>query len=164
MDPVQWIRLAGLAAMLAIAFAGGSNLKQAEWDRAENLALKQQATLKAQAENERDLANDLLLEGQVALEDAERKSERLNDALQIAINTEHLVETVVLAGPDNCPILQCLIPDIGTYFRLFNCGISNTSCETLPVADQAPSAAVSGTNSFTLVDGVYGLNHRRDAI
>ncbi len=161
MGLANWVRLAGLGILLTIAFATGSNLKQAKWDRAVVEALELQDELNDQSDAERKVLNDQVFELQVDLADAELEAERLNDDLQIEINREPVVTTISVSTSDNCPVVQCNIPDVRAHFRLFNCAISN-SCKTLPDAGEASisDGAVSRSDSFTFVDGVYGRDNQ----
>ena len=148
------------AVVLIIFFAGfkqGSARVQSRWDKSENAALTQQQNLRIQAEKERDLANSILLDKQIALENAELEAQRFNDELQIAINREPVVTTVSVSTSDDCPVVQCNIPDAGSHFRLFNCAINN-SCETLSPADQASlsDGTMPRPDSLASMDGIYG--------
>jgi len=164
--PIPWGRIGILVAVIVAVFAWGWNwggdAKQAEWDRAENVALEDQRRLREIAEDERDVANDLMLEKQIALEGAELYSARLEDELQIAITRESSVTTISVSTPGGCPVVQCNLPDVGSFFRLYNCGTNNESCETIPASDETSlgNGSNSRTNGFTFVDGVYGRDHK----
>ncbi len=164
MELVHLLRLgilgAAIAAVFAAGFSTGGNRVQAKWDKAENLALKQQVLLVQQAEEERDFANSRLFENQLSLEDAELKAERLNDDLQTEIN--RAVVTTISVSTDNCPAVTFTV-DPAVHFRLFNCAINN-SCEAVPPADQTNTDFVPRAGVLTLVDGIYGRNNRRDSI
>ena len=157
----SWARIGALVAVVvAIFLAGdrqGSNRVQAKWLESDNLALKQHILLRKQAESERDLLNEQVFELQTFLEYEELKAEGFENALQATIATQRLVKTVVLPAPDNCPVVQCAIPDAGRHFRLWNCALSNTACETLPAADETAFNPMSGAGTFALLDGRYGF-------
>jgi len=156
----NWVRVGALVAVVvAIFFAGdrqGSNRVQAQWVKADNLALKQHILLRQQAESERDLLNEQVFELQTFLDYEELKAEGFENALQIAIAAERLVQTVVLPAPDGCPAVQCAVLDSRRHFRLWNCAINN-SCETLPPADETASNPMPGAGTSSLVAGGYGL-------
>ena len=148
------------AIIVAIFTAGilyGRSQIQSRWDKAENAALTQQQALRIQAEKERDLVNSILLDKQIALEQAELEAQRFNDELQIAINREPVVTTVSVSTSDDCPVVRCNIPDAGSHYRLFNCAINN-SCEAVPITDQASLSDGTLPRPDTLadMDGIYG--------
>jgi hypothetical protein len=159
---ITWIRWGVLGAIIIGLFASGyktgAGRIQAKWDRAEKTALEAQIRLREIAEDERDVANALTMEKQIELEDAELNAARLNDELQERINREKMVATISVSSGDSCAVVQCNIPDVSQHFRLFNCGISNTACETLPDADKTDisDGPVSTTDTLTFMDGVYG--------
>ena len=157
MGPANYIRLGILGAVLIGAFLAGGKMRQAQWDRAENEALKLQQVYRQNAEEERDLLNSQVFELQISLENEELKAARLNDELQIAINREPVVTTISVSTSDDGPVVQCNIPDVGVHYRLFNCAINN-SCETLSPSGETnlSDGTVPSSDSFTFVDGVYG--------
>ena len=158
MEIGNWIRLGILGVILAGTFSAGSKFKQAQWDRAENEALKLQQVYRQNAEKERDLLNSQVFELQISLEDEELKAARLNDALQIEINHLPVVTTVTVETSDGCPVVQCNIPNAGSHYRLFNCAINN-SCETLPATSETnlSDGLMSRSDFFAQMDGIYGF-------
>ena len=154
----------GIAVLIAALLGGawaGSSLKQAQWDRAENKALKVQQELLRQSEEERNKLNDEVLESQLRLEHAEHKVEVMSEEIQNAINREPVVTTVTVETSKDCPVVKCNIPDAAQHYRLFNCGINN-SCETVPAAGKAGrgDAAVPQTSIFTSLDEINGLDEQ----
>ncbi len=165
--PVPWIRIGSLVVFLTLfgtfMYKSGAKSVQADWDHAENVALEAQIRLREIAEDERDVANGLALESQIKLEGEELNSARLKDELQVHINREKLTTTFsVSAKKDGCPVVVCNLPDVNQFFRLYNCGTHNESCETVPDADipDISDGRNTGANGFTFLDGYYGRDNR----
>ena len=151
------VGVAVLVVALLGGFWAGSSLKQAQWDRAENKALELQAELRRQSDEELKVLNELNLALQVGLEESQRKAEQFNEELQNEINREPVTTTFTVTTSDECPVVQCNIPDARQHYRLFNCAINN-ACETLSDASDADIGNVRLSRSdFTAgLDGGSG--------
>jgi len=119
------VGIAVLVAALLGGFWAGNSLKQAQWDRAENKALELQAELRRQSDEERKVLNEMNLALQVGLEESQREAEQFNEELQNEINREPVTTTFTVTTSDNCPVVQCNIPDARSHYRMFNCAINN---------------------------------------
>jgi hypothetical protein len=161
MEMMNWLRIAGLTAVIGIVFSAGwksgAGRVQAKWDRAENLALTEQALLTEQAERERDVLSQQVRMQQISLEAEELKTQRLSDEIQNLINREPVTRTVVAETTDG--VCECDVPDTAQHFRLFNCGISNNCPQTSGDSPEASfrDGPLSRADLVTSVDGVRGL-------
>jgi len=125
-----WLKIAPVAIAGLLGWWLGSGMKQAQWDRSENEALREQIALRIEAEEDRDISSAKTREASIKLSEAEDEAVRLSDELQTEINKAPVVRTVRITTPADCPVVECDVPDAGLHFRLFNCGINN-SCEAV---------------------------------
>ena len=151
---LETYKIAVLVAVLLFGFWAGNALKQAAWDRADNTALELQAELDEQSDAERKVLNELNLQLQLDLEQAERNTERMANEIQDAINRASVVTTFTPKAPQNCPVVRCNVVDAAQHYRLFNAAISNT-IEAVPDAGKTRlgDARLPGSVSVTGVDG-----------
>jgi len=151
---VNWVRLSLLGAALVLAFAAGSKLKQAEWNRANIAAFEIQAELGAQSDAERRILNEQNLKLELDLEQSKRNTERMRDEIQDAINRASVVTTFTPQAPQNCPTVRCNVVDAAQHYRLFNSAISN-AIEAVPDAGETRlgDASLSGSDPITRMDG-----------
>ena len=103
----------------------GSDMKQAQWDRAQNKAMTEQIRLTDEALDERNALSVEARKAALALSEAEDEAVRLSDALQAEITREPIIRMV---ETEDCPAVA--VVDVARHYRLFNCGIGN-SCQAL---------------------------------
>ena len=154
---LQTYKIAVLVAVAAGSFWAGSALKQADWTEDKNASLELQAALTAQSDAERKILNELNLQLQLDLEQAERNTERMSDEIQDAINRAAVVTTFTPAVPAACPAVQCPVVDTAEHYRLYNCAVRN-SCQTVSPsgATRLSDASLPGSDSVAEVDGRSG--------
>ncbi len=162
MSYIQIARLIVLLLVLFGCFRLGSNLKQAEWDRAENARIEAETIALEEHRAKVDELNGHIADQQLALATIEQTARELNDALQVEISREPVVTTITVER-DNCPAVELTLPDAGQHYRLFNCGISG-NCQTAPATvphrgdgelpGPGPIAGLDGNRRF--------VNTRRD--
>lgn len=127
-----YLKIGALVGAISVGWWLGSSMKQAQWDRAENKAVKAQIRLTQEAIDERDTLSAVVRKAALALSEAEDDAVRLADELQTEINKGPVIQTVEIKVPANGPTVSCAIPDARVHYRLFNCGINNSCQAVLP--------------------------------
>ena len=131
----------------------GNQLVKGQWAEADNVALRAQEQLTADAAEQLQSAEAEGAEALLQLSQAEVRIEHVENELEIAINQAPLVEMVEVSIPGECPSFSCPMPDTRKHFRLWNSAISNSTEALFPAVETAVGdGAVWRSHHFTELD------------